>query len=272
MQCCAPQLCHTALSHNTDVQKQRQELQQRVEHAQAHLDGAREKWRHLRLQKQSLNQHLKALEEPPSAACPPQHSGHPPIEAQPCKQALPRTEGLRLVCFRRGTPHHHSSEMEEILPISSFLHCEPISFAVLGKHIAPRELQASACHYNVVPRAVEAHQASVAARLRLPASDICWFQQWPFPRIDPPLSFSASASPSCPQIALFCVTLSYGTDRYQLHGHLCKQVLDMKWEHTTMLHHVVRCRILYSLGSCPRHSALNICPEHALGTGKLWEK
>ena len=115
--------------------------------------------------------------------------------------------------FRRATPHHQNSEMaEEIRPISSFLHCEPISFAALGRHMAPRELQASACHYNVVPRAVEAHQASVAARLRLPASDICWFQQWPFSGFDPPLSFSASTSPSCPPSAAPCVPVLCETE------------------------------------------------------------
>lgn len=55
----------------------------------------------------------------------------------------------------------------------------------VSKHMASRHaLQADTakhgCHFHVVPRAAQEHQRLVAARLRLPVRDVCFFFQLPF--------------------------------------------------------------------------------------------
>ena len=160
------------------------------------------RWRHLRLQKQALHQHRKSLEAPASTTCT-VHQSIPHSPQQQLSNDGKHQQGGAgsgqscAVHSRRGAPGKHRSYAleEEIRPISSYVHCEPISFAALGKYIAPRELLTGARHVNVIPSAVAAHQAAVAAPLKLAPSDICWFHLMPLPGLEHPLSFTASKFP-----------------------------------------------------------------------------
>ena len=184
------------------LQAQRQELQQHLQCTQTQLEGAKVRWRHLRLQKQALHQHRKSLEAPASTTCT-VHQSIPHSPQQQLSNDGKHQQGGAgsgqscAVHSRRGAPgkHHSYAVEEEIRPISSYVHCEPITFAMLGKHIAPRELLTGARHFNVIPSAVAAHQAAVAAPLKLAPSDICWFHLMPLPGLEHPLSFTASKFP-----------------------------------------------------------------------------
>lgn len=110
-------------------------------------------------------------------------------------------------CSRVSASDMASSEAPR--PLASFLRFEGISFSAVSAFLAPDEAPTQTYKYNTLTHALTAYQQSVSIRTGVPEADICWFQQWRFPGVEPSLSFSSSSSsPECSLSSAICYLLA----------------------------------------------------------------
>ena len=90
--------------------------------------------------------------------------------------------------------------------LSLYARLEPISFVAVNKYMCPASSENSC---NNMPQAIAEYQQSVCKAAGVPLAAVCWFLQWPWDEVSPPLSFTTgAASPECSLAACVCMPLS----------------------------------------------------------------
>lgn len=223
------------------MQERRFALEAEIASVKQKLEDTRSTWRQLRGHRSSLQQRLAAAQQDTPTPDSPTHSQNASRDrdSQECAvsgahasdskhqrislqtlhsggsqvlpKALPRTQFTSYFSPFSGQDRGYINEglsKEVSPPIASFARCEKISFADISAFLAPNEAPTQIYKYNAIAHAVAAYQQSVSARTGVAIADICWFQQWSFPGIEPQLSFTASASsPECSLCATVCFLL-----------------------------------------------------------------
>jgi hypothetical protein len=81
---------------------------------------------------------------------------------------------------RRSTYHQHCAAPSR-KAISAFKHHATVSFSILGKYMTSQKLRSSSqCGHQELRRAFLMYQNETAQRLKVPASRICWYLEWPY--------------------------------------------------------------------------------------------
>lgn len=219
------------------MQERRASLQSAVHSTTQKVSDTRERWRHLRLKRNSLQQRLiSALQESPTTqhntnpndletpvpptrtACGVSHTDSAPMQRQNAQLVPKRGQGGQ---FEQGGGSNRSPLSGERRsaastgqftdyhrPVSSFERCESISFSAISTFMAHTEAPNQSYNYNLIVHAIHAYQQSVANRTGVHVDHICWFPQWGFLGTDSTLSFSINgSSPECILAGPLCFLL-----------------------------------------------------------------
>jgi hypothetical protein len=191
------------------LQAQKRELEVAVRRARKALQSGKERWRRLVLERQTLKQRICAHQLLPGAPGPfvtsPRQvikvieladqledpfgavKGNNQLIEQPgqgCKQhknSKGAEHGQQMV---QGLRHSWGNENYPAYvkkPISSFQQHAIISFSAVSKYMTPQEFRsASQFNFQELRHAIITFQTETAQRLDVPASEICWFVEWPY--------------------------------------------------------------------------------------------
>lgn len=226
-----PHVLRAALQHSYNValsrlQAQHRELHDSVQCTKQKIQASREQGRRLRLERHTLLQRCaaasNALHAPPVAPAPP--SPHPTGIESPCacggEAPTPQTPAVcspdvdrphsrmerpketiqncvqqlhRQIAQRSMHGRDHKPLSDSQRPMSSYKHHVSMSFADVSKHMTPQEFRSSSrFNFRELRNAVAEYQTDAASQLGSQVSDICWFLEWPYEKIQPPLSASMS--------------------------------------------------------------------------------
>jgi hypothetical protein len=191
------------------MQTQRSALEAAIERAQRGLQEGKERFRHLHSQCQTLKHRISASEQSmlPSTPAPtptrttnqatilaasaippePLHgkgNDKPPARARqdsdPSKQQKVTLNHQMVQCSGHSRYNQHCIA-PSLKPISAFKHQAVISFSSLNKYMTIQECRSSS-QFNgqQMRQAILMCQTETAQRLNVPASEICWFVEWPY--------------------------------------------------------------------------------------------
>lgn len=208
-----------------EVQKEKEELEAKVEDAHSHVQDCSVRYRTLRHERNTLLTRIKAAnsrqiasvstsrefriqqqrhQDKSTGAPVATHNNAQPIYVSDDVLGGRCGIGSRSVVPTRIGRQQFIDDYDEIpCPISSFRHHVSISFAEVAPFM-PHSQFWYKDHHNAVSSAITAYLQSVGADLGRATSEICWFNQLPF-TLAPGIQLSHSAGALSPEC---CLSLS----------------------------------------------------------------
>jgi hypothetical protein len=198
-------------SHCThSMQNQRRELEASIERARKELQEGKERWRRLHHERQTLKVRNSASRQPILLTAPAPKPARSPLQAICLAESaiqfdpvgdvnvniLPPPQSRQdsdVSSESQDTSHHqmvqvsrHSRYNQQyaapnLKQISAFQHHAVVSFSALSKYLTSQKFQPSSqLNHQEMRHAFLMCQTEIAQQLNVPASEICWFVEWPY--------------------------------------------------------------------------------------------
>jgi hypothetical protein len=194
------------------MQNQKRELEESLARTRKGIQASWERWRRLHHERQTLTQRISApqksifLSTPvptPTATrsslqalCLAESEMQPDsfedvtVDIQPAERPTQdsklsnqsqNTLHNQIVQGSRQSRYNEQCAAPSHKPLSAFKHHAVVSFSALSKYItAQKSRSSSQCNHQELRQAFLMCQTATAQRLQVPASEICWYLEWPY--------------------------------------------------------------------------------------------